>query len=208
MVFTWRCCFDCFQIFSQCSFCNFSLCLHLQHKLEGAALIVFISLANAHFAIFISVHTSLGQSCFKPSIWESSCMQPTVYLILNRFDTMHKIHMEVLIWQDKNANLCATVGVAIFHCVCVSFIFFVQMFVSYVFHLSLQLNTMFYYFCFRLWQKKASFNLIVLTLKGCFSLGDAMRDIDNRSLLRSDFLLLFGDLVTNLKLDELIEVHK
>lgn len=59
-----------------------------------------------------------------------------------------------------------------------------------------------------LWQKKASFNLIVLTLKGCFSLGDAMRDIDNRSLLRSDFLLLFGDLVTNLKLDELIEVHK
>lgn len=58
------------------------------------------------------------------------------------------------------------------------------------------------------WQTKASFTLIVLTLKGCFSLGDAMRDIDNRNLLRSDFVLIFGDLVTNLKLDELIEVHK
>ena len=50
--------------------------------------------------------------------------------------------------------------------------------------------------------------LTVMMSENCYSLGDAMRDIDSQSLIRSDFILVSGDLVSNMKLNELIVEHK
>lgn len=43
---------------------------------------------------------------------------------------------------------------------------------------------------------------------GCRSLGDAMRDLDGKALIRGDFILLTGNLIGNLKLLPAIEKHK
>lgn len=40
------------------------------------------------------------------------------------------------------------------------------------------------------------------------SVGDAMRDIDSRSLISRDFMLVSGDVVTNLDISKLVEEHK
>jgi len=42
----------------------------------------------------------------------------------------------------------------------------------------------------------------------CLSLGDALRDLEAKSIIRSDFVLVHGDLVANLKLASIFEVHK
>jgi len=42
----------------------------------------------------------------------------------------------------------------------------------------------------------------------CISLGDALRDLEAKSIIRSDFLLVHGDLVANLKLAPVFEEHK
>lgn len=44
--------------------------------------------------------------------------------------------------------------------------------------------------------------------EGCQSLGDAMRDIDAKALIRSDFILLTGDVIGNLNLMQIVEKHK
>lgn len=40
------------------------------------------------------------------------------------------------------------------------------------------------------------------------SVGDAMRELDAKQILTSDFVLLTGDVVSNIKLDEVIKKHK
>ena len=50
--------------------------------------------------------------------------------------------------------------------------------------------------------------LTIMMSENCYSLGDAMRDIDSQSLIRSDFILVSGDLVSNMKLKEVIMEHK
>ncbi|EDO18139.1 hypothetical protein Kpol_1031p45 [Vanderwaltozyma polyspora DSM 70294] len=40
------------------------------------------------------------------------------------------------------------------------------------------------------------------------SIGDAMRDIDNRGIITGDFILISGDLVTNIEFDKVLEFHK
>lgn len=40
------------------------------------------------------------------------------------------------------------------------------------------------------------------------SVGDAMRDLDNRGLITGDFLLVSGDMVTNIQFDKVMEAHK
>jgi len=42
----------------------------------------------------------------------------------------------------------------------------------------------------------------------CLSLGDALRDLEAKSIIRSDFVLVHGDLVANLKLASIFEEHK
>ncbi|KAG6911456.1 hypothetical protein DXG01_014530 [Tephrocybe rancida] len=60
------------------------------------------------------------------------------------------------------------------------------------------------------WSKPGSGIKIVpiLTAKETFSPGDAMRDIYTRGLVTSDFVLVMGDLVSNIRIDEVVRVHK
>ena len=59
------------------------------------------------------------------------------------------------------------------------------------------------------WMKPLSpVKLRIIISKDCPSVGDALRDIDSQSLIRSDFVLVSGDLVANMELKEVIEQHK
>jgi translation initiation factor eIF-2B subunit epsilon len=48
----------------------------------------------------------------------------------------------------------------------------------------------------------------IITAKETYSPGDAMRDIYTRGLVTSDFVLVMGDLVSNIRIDEVVKVHK
>ncbi|KAL1692373.1 nucleotide-diphospho-sugar transferase [Schizophyllum commune] len=60
------------------------------------------------------------------------------------------------------------------------------------------------------WSKPGSGMKIVpiMTAKETFSPGDAMRDIYTRGLVTTDFVLVMGDLVSNIRIDEVVRVHK
>jgi len=47
-----------------------------------------------------------------------------------------------------------------------------------------------------------------LVSDGCLSLGDALRDLEAKSILRTDFVLVHGDLVSNIKLANIVEEHR
>ncbi|KAH0827077.1 hypothetical protein J3R83DRAFT_4762 [Lanmaoa asiatica] len=48
----------------------------------------------------------------------------------------------------------------------------------------------------------------IVTAKETFSPGDAMRDIYTHGIITSDFVLITGDLVSNVRIDEVVRVHK
>lgn len=47
-----------------------------------------------------------------------------------------------------------------------------------------------------------------MTAKEAFSPGDAMRDIYTHGIITSDFVLVQGDLVSNVRIDEVVRLHK
>ncbi|KAN0133810.1 Nucleotide-diphospho-sugar transferase [Lactarius tabidus] len=48
----------------------------------------------------------------------------------------------------------------------------------------------------------------VMTARETFSPGDAMRDIYTHGIITSDFVLVSGDLVSNIRIDEVVRAHK
>ena len=48
----------------------------------------------------------------------------------------------------------------------------------------------------------------IISSEDSLSLGDALRDIDAKGLIKSDFVLVNGDMVSNMKLKSVIELHK
>lgn len=59
------------------------------------------------------------------------------------------------------------------------------------------------------WTKPNSpLDVQIIILEGCLSTGDALREIDSRSLIRSDFVLVSGDLVSNMDLERAVREHK
>ena len=59
------------------------------------------------------------------------------------------------------------------------------------------------------WMKPTSpVRIQVIVSEDCPSVGDALRDIDAQSLIRSDFVLVSGDLVANMELGEVIKKHR
>ncbi|KAA1474914.1 nucleotide-diphospho-sugar transferase [Dentipellis sp. KUC8613] len=48
----------------------------------------------------------------------------------------------------------------------------------------------------------------ILTSKQTYSPGDAMRDIYTHGIITSDFVLVYGDLVSNIRIDEVVREHK
>ena len=51
-------------------------------------------------------------------------------------------------------------------------------------------------------------NVQTITADTCYSMGDALRDIDAKNLIRSDFILIYGDVVSNIKLQNVVDEHK
>lgn len=48
----------------------------------------------------------------------------------------------------------------------------------------------------------------IVTAKETFSPGDAMRDIYTHGIITGDFILVAGDLVSNVRIDEVVRAHK
>ena len=51
-------------------------------------------------------------------------------------------------------------------------------------------------------------NIQVLSSQECRSLGDALRDLDGKNLIRSDFVLLSANIICNMQLIPVLEKHK
>ncbi|XP_060690588.1 translation initiation factor eIF-2B subunit epsilon [Hemiscyllium ocellatum] len=59
------------------------------------------------------------------------------------------------------------------------------------------------------WSCSTSPNTIhVMSSESYRSLGDVLRDVDAKSLLRSDFILIYGDIVSNINVSKALEEHK
>ncbi|XP_069685017.1 translation initiation factor eIF2B subunit epsilon [Periplaneta americana] len=59
------------------------------------------------------------------------------------------------------------------------------------------------------WSDDTSTMLVtVIVSETCRSLGDAMRDLDAKAVIRSDFILVSGDMVANLNLLPILEYHR
>ena len=48
----------------------------------------------------------------------------------------------------------------------------------------------------------------IVTDPSCLAPGEALRDVYTHGIITSDFVLVFGDLVSNVRLDEVVRVHK
>ncbi|EKM55374.1 uncharacterized protein PHACADRAFT_120708 [Phanerochaete carnosa HHB-10118-sp] len=48
----------------------------------------------------------------------------------------------------------------------------------------------------------------IITSKETFTPGDAMRDIYTHGIIKSDFVLVMGDLVSNVRIDEVVRIHR
>ncbi len=48
----------------------------------------------------------------------------------------------------------------------------------------------------------------LMTTRETFSPGDAMRAIYTHGIITSDFVLVSGDLISNIRIDEIVRVHK
>lgn len=59
------------------------------------------------------------------------------------------------------------------------------------------------------WAKATSTMHIQIVVNGeCMSMGDALRDIDSRALIHGDFILVCGDVVSNMNLAAALQAHK
>lgn len=59
------------------------------------------------------------------------------------------------------------------------------------------------------WMKPSSqVKLHIIISENCPSVGDALRNIDSQALIKSDFVLVSGDLVANMELQEVVAQHK
>ena len=60
------------------------------------------------------------------------------------------------------------------------------------------------------WMRKdfRKMDVHVIMSENCLTLGDAMREIENKSVIKNDFVLLTGDIIFNFGLEEIIEMHK
>lgn len=48
----------------------------------------------------------------------------------------------------------------------------------------------------------------LMSAESCLSMGDALREIEAKSLIRNDFILITGDLVSNMDISQVVKEHK
>lgn len=58
------------------------------------------------------------------------------------------------------------------------------------------------------WQTQPNFKVIPIESHDCVSVGEALRLIDQRNVVRGDFVLISGDTVSNMSLKEILQEHK
>lgn len=58
------------------------------------------------------------------------------------------------------------------------------------------------------WRKSLVGPKIQVLVADCKNTGDALRELDAKQLIKSDFILVSGDIVTNMHLDRALEMHK
>lgn len=54
----------------------------------------------------------------------------------------------------------------------------------------------------------SSISLNIIVSETCLTLGDAMRDLDAKGLIRGDFILVMGDTIANVNLLPILEKHR
>ncbi|KAJ1989790.1 translation initiation factor eIF-2B epsilon subunit, GEF [Dimargaris cristalligena] len=59
------------------------------------------------------------------------------------------------------------------------------------------------------WSKSHSpFEVRIIVTQEAMSVGDVLRELDGKSLIRNDFILIYGDVVSNMNLAKALEAHK
>jgi translation initiation factor eIF-2B subunit epsilon len=58
------------------------------------------------------------------------------------------------------------------------------------------------------WLRVRRFAVHPVVSKSCLSMGDALRLLDHKDIIKTDFVLISGDVVTNLKLSAALEAHR
>ncbi len=59
------------------------------------------------------------------------------------------------------------------------------------------------------WCRPTSPNVVHIITSDLYrSLGDVLRDVDAKALVRSDFLLVYGDVVSNIDVSQALQEHK
>lgn len=59
------------------------------------------------------------------------------------------------------------------------------------------------------WCRPTSPNTVhIITSEMYRSLGDVLRDVDAKSLVRSDFVLVYGDVVSNIDVSQALQEHR
>ncbi|CAM6096857.1 unnamed protein product [Calypogeia fissa] len=58
------------------------------------------------------------------------------------------------------------------------------------------------------WSNQPNFTLSIIESRDCVSAGDALRVIDQRNVIRGDFVLITGDTVCNMSLKEVLKEHQ
>lgn len=48
----------------------------------------------------------------------------------------------------------------------------------------------------------------IIVSESCLSMGDALRDLDAKGLIRGDFILLNADTVSNINFKDILQKHK
>ncbi|KAG0090607.1 hypothetical protein BGZ93_009229 [Podila epicladia] len=56
--------------------------------------------------------------------------------------------------------------------------------------------------------KQSNMKIHTIVSQECMSVGDAMRELDAKQLIDTDFILVTGDVVSNMKLDKVLEEHR
>lgn len=59
------------------------------------------------------------------------------------------------------------------------------------------------------WCRPTSLNVVRIITSDLYrSLGDVLRDVDAKALVRSDFLLVYGDVISNISVTKALEEHR
>ena len=111
-------------------------------------------------------------------------------------------------------ELLATVDIFEVFIVCTTHIDAIKAYFEYVFAHTLLICRLLTHLSFITtrqseWMKPNSrLSVKIVATPECMSVGDALRELDARQLITTDFILTTGELISNIKLDKVLEEHR